>query len=277
MKFIQYLSHTHTPQTVDSYLRSVNHFLSHCKNKENSSYSDILEYFTSKDKTSPRELAAIKKYFDYLIEISKRTDHPCKNLTIKREAKPIQFQDLFTSEELEKLMERKSRYKQLEKRNKVIISLLIYQGLSPANLTNLRIQDIDLDQGTVYIRATPKLSRRTLELKPSQLLLFYRFIHEDRNVQNTDSDKLFIGKLGEDFKVDTLNRMLRPLKKLYKDRNLNANTIRKSVITNWINEKGISIEDAQLLAGHKWLSTTEKYKRSNAKKNVELINRFFPI
>jgi len=74
---------------------------------------------------------------------------------------------------------------------------------------------------------------------------------------------LFIGKLSTEITVDTLNKMLRPLKKLYKNRNLNANTIRKLVITNWINTQNISIEDVQLLAGHKWLSTTEKYKRQD--------------
>jgi hypothetical protein len=36
-------------------------------------------------------------------------------------------------------------------------------------------------------------------------------------------------------------------------------------------------EDVQLLAGHKWLLTTEKYKRQDNKKSVEMINRFFPI
>ena len=274
MKFTQYLSQSHTKQTVDTYQKSVEHFLRHCHRKDKSSYSDILDYLSSTGKTANRNLFAIKKYFDYLIEIEERDDHPCRHLTIKRKEKPIQFQELFTSEELEKLLERESRYTALKNRNKVIISLLIYQGLTPANIVNLRMKDIDLEKGTIYIKAIPKLTRRTLELKASQTLLFYRYINEDRE---TASLMLFIGKLGENIKVDTLNRMLRPLKKLYKNRNLNANTIRKSVITNWINTQNITIEDVQLLAGHKWLSTTEKYKRQDNDRSVEMINQFFPI
>lgn len=277
MTFTQYLTQMHAPQTVDSYLRAVNHFLQYSNKKEQSNYADILDYLSSLNSQSSRTLSAIKKYFDYLIETDQRDNHPCKHLTIKRTEKPIQFQTLFTTEELEKLLERESRYKTLQNRNKVIISLLIYQGLSPANIINLRLKDIDLEKGTIYIKSTSKLTRRTLELKSKQSLLFYRYIQEDRKKLNPQTEQLFIGKLSTEITVDTLNKMLRPLKKVYKNRNLNANSIRKSVITNWINEHNISIEDVQLLAGHKWLSTTEKYKRQDNNKSVEMINRFFPI
>lgn len=277
MNFKQYLTQIHTPQTVNSYLRAVNHFLQHSKSKEHSIYADVLEYLAELNTQSNRTLSAIKKYFDYLVETEQRADHPCKHLTIKRKTIPIQFQNLFTTEELEQLLERESRYQALENRNKVIISLLIYQGLSPANIINLRLKDIDLDKGIIYIQATPKLTRRSLELKSKQTLLFYRYINEDRAKFNPKTAQLFIGKLGTEITVDTLNRMLRPLKNYYKNRNLNAQTIRQSVIANWINSQNISIEDVQLLAGHKWLSTTEKYKRQDNKKSVEMINKFFPI
>jgi len=49
-----------------------------------------------------------------------------------------------------------------------------------------------------------------------------------------------------------------------------------SVISNWLNEKKISLEHVQELAGHKWPGTTEKYIRVNSLEEVELINKFFP-
>lgn len=60
---------------------------------------------------------------------------------------------------------------------------------------------------------------------------------------------MLLGKLGGPITVDTLNRMLRPLKKLFPSKNLNAKTIRQSVIVNWINEERIPIEEVQLLSG----------------------------
>mgnify|MGYP000642761404 CR=1 FL=1 len=277
MNFYTYLRQFYTEQTTKSYQRAVDHFLLHSRSKNKSNYNDILNYISQQKIDSSRVVAALKRYFDYLIFIDEREDHPCRQLIIKRKKQQIQFQDLFSSEELEKLMERKSRYEELKNRNKAIISLLIYQGLSPANIVDLKVSDVDTENGMVYVKSTPRLTRRTLELKAPQILLLFKYIEIDRKKTKADSNKLFIGKLGEPMSVDSLNRMLRPLKSLYRSRNLNANTIRKSVITNWINEDKKPIEDVQLLAGHKWLSTTEQYKKDDDKSKVEMINRWFPL
>ena len=271
------LTSCNTEQTVKSYQRAVDHFLLHSKTKNESKYNDILNYLSYHDIQSSRIVAALKRYFDYLIFVEQRSDHPCRQLVIRRKRTDVQFQDLFSFDELQQLLNRKSRYQALENRNKCIISLLIYQGLSPANIVNLKVSDVDAEQGTVYIKSTPRLTRRTLELKATQVLLLYKYIEIDRKKLETGSNKLFLGKLSEPIGVDTLNRMLRPLKPLFRGRNLNANTIRKSVISNWINEDKRSIEEVQLLAGHKWLSTTEQYKKDDSKSKVEMINRFFPI
>jgi integrase/recombinase XerD len=108
-----------------------------------------------------------EKYYDYLIVTGLRADHPCKNLTIKKNHNPaIQLQDLFSSEELQMLMNRKNRYWFLQTLNNVLISLLIYQGLTSEEILNLELMDVDLDNGTVYIKASKNLNRRTLELTP---------------------------------------------------------------------------------------------------------------
>ena len=190
----------------------------------------------------------------------------------------MQHQDLFSVEELELLMKREERYPVLKNRNKALLSLLIYQGLTPQNIINLRTVDLYLDTGTVYVMATRQLSRRTLELRSNQVLVLHKYIYEDRvELIKTGSPRLFITKLGENMSVDTLNRMLRPLQGLYNDKNLNASTIRQSVILNWINHFDYPLEDVQLLAGHRWLSSTVKYKIANRGDNREKINRFFPL
>lgn len=64
------------------------------------------------------------------------------------------------------LMNRKNRYWFLQTLNNVLISLLIYQGLTSEEILNLELMDVDLDNGTVYIKASKNLNRRTLELTP---------------------------------------------------------------------------------------------------------------
>jgi integrase len=176
------------------------------------------------------------------------------------------------------LLDRPVRYKLLEDRNKVILSLLIYQGLSPQNIINLKTDDVDIDRGTIYIKATKKLKRRELELKPKQVILLYHYINESRQKLNIyGSKKLFIGKLGTDLTVDGPNRIIRPLQSLFPSKNLNPQTIRQSVITNWLNVQNISLEDVQLLSGQKWMSSTERYVKPNMDERREVINAYFPL
>jgi hypothetical protein len=61
------------------------------------------------------------------------------------------------------------------------------------------------------------------------------------------------------------------MKSLFPHKNLNPQTIRKSVITNWLNEQKIPLEDVQLLSGQKWMSSTERYVKGN-KNAVKMCN-----
>lgn len=211
--------------------------------------------------------------------IGYRTDHPCKRLNIKvKQNQPIQTQDLFTSEELQLLLNRENRYQHIDARNAVVLSLLLYQGLASEEIVKLDVKDIDLDAGTIYIKASTNLNRRTLELVNKQMILFAKYINENRSkLLRSNTDKLILSKLGKPMTVDSLQAIIEPLKGLFPDRKLSPQTIRMSVICNWLNEKKIPLERAQELAGHKWPGTTEKYFKVDANAERELINRYFPL
>jgi len=103
-------------------------------------------------------LGAVKKYYDYLIDCGIRIDHPCKTLVLKSNRnKDVIHEDLFTSTELELLMERDERYEILRLKNQTLISILIYQGLTAGEVINLNLNHIDFDQGTIYIKGSKKI------------------------------------------------------------------------------------------------------------------------
>lgn len=64
---------------------------------------------------------------------------------------------------------------------------------------------------------------------------------------------------------------------LFPDRKLNIQTIRQSVIANWLNTYQIPVEDVQLLAGHKRPSATLKYQLPDMEKAIHTLNTYFPI
>ncbi len=281
----QFLNERYTTQTVNSYLHSINHFLKMNPKAKRYKYQNIVNYMDEVSQKQPTVqyriciLSAIKKYYDYLVMVGFRSDHPCKRLTIKtKNNQAVQVQDLFTSEELQLLLTRENRYQYLDTRNNVLLSLLIYQGLTSEDIIQLNVRDIDLDAGTIYIKASSNQNRRTLELMNKQMNLFYKYINETRpQLLRGKTDKLIISKLGKPIAVDSIHAMIVPLKSLFPDRNLNPRIIRMSVICNWLNEKKLPLEKVQELAGHKWPGTTEKYFMMDSDSERELVNRFYPI
>jgi integrase/recombinase XerD len=280
----EYLKQHLSASTAESYLYTINHFIMTHPKAKRYQYKNIINYMESVSKKQSniqyrvRILSAIKQYYDYLVMAGYRTDHPCKKLNIKIKGnQTIQVQDLFSSAELQMLMERENRYKYLDVRNNVLISLLIYQGLTSDEIIRLTVKDIDLDNGTVYIKSSVNLNKRTMNLVPRQMILFFNYLQETRlEMLRCKTDKLIITKLGKPITVDSIHAMITPLRGLFPDRKLNPQTIRMSVICNWLNEKNISLERAQELAGHKWPGTTEKYIKVNSEQQREMINRYFP-
>lgn len=273
------------PQSVENYLYTINNFLKLHPKAKRYKYQNMVDYLAGvrlqypNIQTSIRILSAVKKYYDYLVDTGQREDHPCQTLTVKKgNDQSVQLQDLFTSMELEALMQRENRYRHLESRNKVMLSLLIYQGLTSNEIIRLEVDNIDLDMGQVYLKASSKQLRRTLPLKANQVSLFMRYINDTRpELKPKKTNKLIITKLGQPITVDSINAMVEPLQALYPDRNLNPRTIRMSVIANLLNEKRAALEEVQRFAGHKWIGTTQKYFKSNSAEQREMINRFFPL
>jgi len=280
-----YLNQILSAKTAESYLYTINHFLKTNPKAKRYKYKDVVTYMDEVTKKQNnvqyriRILSAIKKYYDYLITAGLRTDHPCKSLTIKKNHNSaIQVQDLFSIEELQLLLQRENRYWFLEMRNHVLISLLVYQGLTSDEIVRLELKDVDLDNGTIYIKASKNLNSRTLELTPKQMIPIKSYIDEVRpKMLMCKTEKLILNKLGKPISIDGVHSIFDQFKGIFPDRKLNPQTIRMSVICNWLNEKKLPLEKVQELAGHKWPGTTEKYFKVDVNAERELINQYFPI
>ena len=221
-----------------------------------------------------------KVYYAYLCSEGIRNDNPTKAIKLRdKQSRDIQLQDLFTTEELEILLHRKERYTNLDYRNKVLSSLLIYQALHPREMESLLIENINLDSGSIYIKPTYKTNSRTLQLKPNQILLFHQYINEIRPklLQQTESNVLLIGiRSGIMTGEDITKHIKRSFKELYPNRKVNAQTIRQSVITNLL-KQGHDLSLVQNFAGHKYPSTTEKYKQSEIETLKAAVNKYHPL
>jgi integrase/recombinase XerD len=286
MNLKDYLREHYTPDTASIYLQEIDRYRLTCPQAEAAAYKDILLYMGSlrtrytNASTLNRILCSIKTYYDYLCASGKRPDNPATSILLKdQRSRDIQLQDLLTMEELEVLLTRPERYPHLASRNKVLMSLLIYQALYPVEMEALRVGDINLETGTVRTQATAKTNSRELSLKPSQILLFYDYIREIRPLllKEGTSDRLLIGQRGEPMTAEDITKHVkRSFTERYPGRTVNAQTIRQSVIAHLL-KQGHDLSVVQVFAGHKYPSSTERYRQNEIETLKAAIEKYHPI
>lgn len=251
-------------------------------------YQDILDYVAylrkcqQNVKAISRQIASLKRFYSYLISIDYREHHPCKGLYLKdNKASYIQLQNLFSPQELERLMERKERFTQLVTiKNKVLTSLLIYQALRLREFNDIRLRDIDLKKGTITIRRIARCKTRTLPLKSHQVMLFYQYIYEIRPkllaLSQQPTDHFLLNIRGYPESGMGVHNLIETKRHYFPDRKLTTVTIRQSVIANYLKE-GKDIRVVQEFAGHSSLVTTERYRENNLNELQNIIQKYHPL
>ena len=288
MSLQEFLQQKHSAATVKIYLFEIKHFISYLGEvrAQKASYEDIINYLSylrnryENPATIHRIIYALKQYYFYLIKVEKRTDHPCRYLKLKGNPNTdIQVQDLLSPQELDLLVshKRKERFAILTLRNRLLISILVYQALLLKEICQLTIEDVNLEDGTLKVHPTPKTNGRTLPLKPQQILLFYRYLNETRpKLLKGKTNKLILTKMGTVEKGEGIHYLCETLRYLFPHKKLSPTTIRQSVIARQL-KAGKDLRIVQVFAGHKKPSTTEKYKQSNLEELKKSVMQFHPL
>lgn len=283
MELENYLQNDLSEETIKNYLYEIERFKKHYKNPERLSYQNLMEYVELLRKrynpqSIKRTIYAIKKYYDYLVETGKTKQNIAINIKIKDgKENPIQLQELLTEKELQKLLEpRKERYPILEKRNQIIVSLLVNQALLVGDIARLRIEDLDLKNAKIKIQKTGITNSRILELKAEQILLFYQYLQEERTKLERQKTYFFLlNKLGSKITKDDINYLISTYQKGF-TKKLTSITIRQSVIKLKL-DNGENLRKVQYFAGHKHADTTEKYRETGINALQTAINQFHPL
>jgi integrase/recombinase XerD len=263
---------------------------------QQATYGEILQYieylrknFDLHPKTLRNSLHAVKIYFNYLLETGQRHDHPCSEIRLKDMInKKIQVENLYSEQALERFFETvcSSRRKhRLDSRNKVIISLLIYQALTVTEIAELTTEDVNLETGEIHIKAQFHQLARTLPLKAKQILMFQNYLQQGRPellafakhsppLEGSGEAFFVLGQYGEKIKPDSISRMLNGYRP--KNEKIQPVKIRQSVIANLLsNEHDTRI--VQVFAGHRRVSTTEQYRKNEMETLRTAVNQYHPV
>ena len=166
----------------------------------------------------------------------------------------------------------------LEYRNKAILSLLIYHGLTSENIIRIRLDDIDLAEGEMYLLQGTRSVRRIIELNEKQIEYIEKYLADERpKIAKSQQRVLFLNKLGDPMTVDGLFRMVKPMNNYFPDRVLNPKTIRQSVTRNLTNELRMPLVKVQQITGHKRISSILNYRSPDMKEMRAILLEFHPM
>ena len=177
--------------------------------------------------------------------------------------------------ELEGLYEVYNESGAIGKRNKVILGILIYQGLKRIELERMRMEDVDLENGLIRVRETGVTNSRILKLEAVQILALSNYVYQVRpELNKKELDYLFVSKGKGNRLGNILGVIWRSVSKHY-GMKLSAKEVRQSLITHWIKTK--EIREVQYMAGHRNVSSTFKYGESSLEDLLEEIERVHPL
>jgi site-specific recombinase XerD len=271
MTFQQYLQDKrYSPHTIHHYELYAALFTGWLQQEELSgeqaSYNDVIafmRYLNEQGKTKKRvhsQLNVLRHYFNYLITEGLREDNPAAGVYVRGIVRKLPG-NLLTMDELEELYRCYQLQLNIDSAKKIMLGLLIYQGLQTEEITRLEPGHIHMKEGKIFIKGTSYSNERWLPLQAHQVGQLQEYVQANRF-----KDGVFLARpvrkdaSGKNIQ-NRMQHLIRQLQKLNPNI-INVNQIRSSVITSWLQR--YHLRQVQYMAGHKYVSSTERYQVLNS-------------
>ena len=220
--------------------------------------------------TRARKLAAIKSFFNYLVENTELKTNPASS--IKSPRIPGKEPEYLTDEESIRLLTtiaRKAKSK-LHKRDIAMVVLFLHTGLRASELTNLKLVNVDLDKN--QIKVTRKGNKEQyLHLNGETVRVLKNYLANRPEALN---GRLFVGTNGADLNRTYVYSMVRRYMKLAGiNKGKHGPHVLRHTFCTRLHQKGVGPFTIKDLAGHKSLNTTMRYVKIENKEQAEAIDR----
>lgn len=250
---------------------------------ESTRYSDMLSFVDccalegkSKRHTNSM-LRSIRHFYEYLKTQNPNIINPAATLTLKGVHRKV-ISGIIDFSALETLYQSYPTQTSRDKRNRTILGLLVYQGVTTEELGQLEPAHVKLKEGKIYIPGSRRRNSRMLELKPFQILELHEYLTEIRpkilneitapkpsrkpdKIDKTQLEsQLFTSINGSESIKNSLLHLFKGIQKVNPSIT-SAKQIRQSAVTCWL--KTMNLRQVQYMAGHKYVSSTERYQANN--------------
>jgi site-specific recombinase XerD len=270
MNFEAYLQNKkYSVVTIRYYIKDSDHFINWLRGEgitaDSFTYTELLDFMRSCNAAGITKgrlhgiLGVIRHYCNYLIHEGKRNDNPAAGVFIKGLVRKLPT-NLLNMEEMEELYKQYSVQLSVSASKKIMFGLMIYQGITVGELMRLEAIHIKLKDGKIFIKGTKRSNERLLNLHASQITELQQYISSNKFKEGylfIEQRKTLVSEKNINNRIQYMLKQLRQLN----PKVINPKQIRSSVITEWLRKN--NLRQVQYLAGHKYVSSTERYQTSN--------------
>jgi len=235
--------------TIRNYLNANSELLDFCqKNPEEVTEDNVKTFMAAKLSESSSSsiivfLSSLRFAYSNILK---------KDITlgIKRPKREKRIPAVLTKEEIKKLFNAIPN-----KKSKLMISLIYACGFRVSEILNLKINDLNFEEMTGYVRQAKGKKDRVFNIPKFLLKLLKRQVQKQ---QENNQEYLFTGPKGK-LTDRNLQKIVRiATKKAGIEKQVHPHTLRHSFATHLL-ENGVDIRKIQELLGHADLSTTQIY------------------
>lgn len=284
LEFCQYRKEL-SRNTVKAYRIDLEQFLRYVK-EDTLLRSKIEAYITElhkkyKQKTVKRKIASIKAFYQYLEEEERmKESNPFTKIRVKfKEVESLPR--IIPRNEIEKLLNcmyaiiDHSEKKSTIYRDLTIVEIFFATGARVYEISNLKRQDIDLDNGIIRIFGKGS-KERCVQIGNHDILELMKAYYQMNQEEIEQCGFFFVNQQGKRFSEQSIRRMLRKYScQAGISVHITPHMFRHSVAT-YLLEEGVDIMYIQKLLGHSSIKTTQIYLHIASKKQMEILRERHP-
>ena len=284
LEFCQYRKEL-SRNTVKAYRIDLEQFLHYVK-EDTLLRSKIEAYITElhkkyKQKTVKRKIASIKAFYQYLEEEERmKESNPFTKIRVKfKEAESLPR--IIPRNEIEKLLNcmyaiiDHSEKKSTIYRDLTIVEIFFATGARVYEISNLKRQDIDLDNGIIRIFGKGS-KERCVQIGNHDILELMKAYYQMNQEVIEQCGFFFVNQQGKRFSEQSIRRMIRKYScQAGVSIHITPHMFRHSVAT-YLLEEGVDIMYIQKLLGHSSIKTTQIYLHIASKKQMEILRERHP-
>ncbi len=250
-------------------------------NMEDAEKADLLEFIAkrvesgAKPRSTARQLSSFRRFFRYIMREGMRADDPTAEIAMPRIGRSLP--KTLTEEEVDSLLHAPNTDEPLGHRDRAMLELLYATGLRVSELINLRMSQVNFNQGV--LRIVGKGDRERLIPLGDESQRWLRDFSDSSRMEillERQTDYLFPTRRGDRMTRQAFWHIIkRYAKKAGIEKKLSPHSLRHAFATHLLN-RGADLRVVQLLLGHSDLSTTQIYTHVARERLKELHSEHHP-